>query len=469
MWNFSKFKNKIALLDSNNEKIYYKDLISYSKKISKKIREKSLTLILIDNSLTSTICYVSLLNKKKPILILNQNISNKFLNNILKKYEPENICVSSKYYQKKIFKNYKSIFNFREFEFLTLKTKNNFQVKNDIGLLVTTSGSTGSVKFVRQTYANLKFNTLSIINYLKLNEKNITITTLPLSYTFGMSIINTHLKVGSKILVTNRSLFEKEFWKLFKSNNINTIYGVPYTYEILDKLNFFSKNNFNLRLIGQAGGKISDNLQKKIGNYSKKYNKKFFIMYGQAEATTRISYLPYQNVLKKIGSIGVPINGGRINLLSNNSIVYKKNSIGEIVYEGKNVCMGYASRKLDINKSDEWKGKIFTGDLAKRDKDGYYFIVGRKKRFTKIYGINVNLDELENLLKLKFSDSDFAVISKVNKIIIFTSIKKLKEKIFSYILKNIDLNINSFEIISPKKIPKLSNGKNNYKLLSNHS
>ena len=155
--------------------------------------------------------------------------------------------------------------------------------------------------------------------------------------------------------------------------------------------------------------------------------------------------------------------------MSNNSIVYKKNSIGEIVYEGKNVCMGYASRKLDINKSDEWKGKIFTGDLAKRDKDGYYFIVGRKKRFTKIYGINVNLDELENLLKLKFSDSDFAVISKVNKIIIFTSIKKLKEKIFSYILKNIDLNINSFEIISPKKIPKLSNGKNNYKLLSNHS
>ena len=160
MWNFSKFKNKIALLDSNNEQIYYKDLIIYSKKIAKKIREKSLTLILIDNSLTSAICYVSLINKKKPILILNQNISNKFLSNILKKYEPENIFVSSKYYQKKIFKNYKFFFNFREFEFLTLKTKNDFQVKNDIGLLVTTSGSTGSVKFVRQTYANLKFNTL---------------------------------------------------------------------------------------------------------------------------------------------------------------------------------------------------------------------------------------------------------------------------------------------------------------------
>ena len=192
-------------------------------------------------------------------------------------------------------------------------------------------------------------------------------------------------------------------------------------------------------------------------------------MYGQAEATTRISYLPYQNVLKKIGSIGVPINGGRINLLSNNGIINKKNLLGEIVYEGKNVCMGYASEKLDINKSDEWKGKIFTGDLAKRDKDGYYFIVGRKKRFAKLYGISVSLDEIENLLKSKFSVADFAVISKLNKILIYTSILKLKEKIINYLIKNVDLNINSFEIIFLKRIPKLVSGKTNYKILLDNS
>lgn len=467
MWNFSRYKNRLALLNSNNEKIYYQDLIIYSKKISKKIREKTLTLILIDNSLTSTICYVSLLNKKRPILILNQNISKKFLKNIIKKYEPENVCIPTKSYSKKIYKNYKSNFKFREFEFLKSKLKDNFKVKHNIGILATTSGSTGSVKFVRQTYDNLKSNTLAIINYLKLNERNITITTLPLSYTFGMSIINTHLRVGSTILVTKKTLFEKKFWKLFKHNNINTIYGVPYTYEILDRLNFFLKNNFNLKLIAQAGGKLSENLQKKIGKYSKTYNKKFFVMYGQAEATTRISYLPYKNVLNKVGSIGVPIDGGKINLVNNNKIVNKKNSTGEIVYEGKNVCMGYASGKLDINKNDEWKGKIFTGDLAKRDADGYYFIVGRKKRFAKIYGINVNLDEIENLIKLKFDKFDFAVTSKGNKILIYTSAKKLIKKIFIYITKIIDLNINSFEIIFLKKIPKLSNGKNNYKVLLN--
>ena len=468
MWDFSRYKNRIALLNCNNEKIYYQDLIIYSKQIAKKIREKTLTLILVDNSLTPAVCYISLLNKKRPMLILNQNISNKFLNNIIKKYEPENICLSNKSYLKKNYKNYKSNFKFREFQFLKSKSEDNFKVKHDIGLLVSTSGSTGSVKCVRQTYGNLNSNTLAIIKYLKLNETNTTITTLPLSYTFGMSIINTHLKVGSKILVTKKSLFEKKFWKVFKNNNINTIYGVPFTFEILDKLNFFLINNSNLKLIAQAGGKISENLQKKIGNYSKKYNKMFYVMYGQAEATTRISYLPYKNVLKKIGSIGVPIDGGRMSLVNNNKIVRKKNSIGEIVYEGKNVCMGYASRKSDINKNDEWNGKIFTGDLAKQDNDGYYFIVGRKKRFAKIYGKNINLDEIENLIKLKFDTSDSAVISKGNKIIIYTSVKKLIKKIFIYITKVFDLNINSFEVIFLKKIPKLSNGKNNYNFLSNN-
>ena len=157
-----------------------------------------------------------------------------------------------------------------------------------------------------------------------------------------------------------------------------------------------------------------------------------------------------------------------MSLVNNNKIVRKKNSIGEIVYEGKNVCMGYASSKSDINKNDEWDGKIFTGDLAKQDNDGYYFIVGRKKRFAKIYGKNINLDEIENLIKLKFDTSDAAVISKGNKIIIYTSVKKLIKIIFIYITKVFDLNINSFEVIFLKKIPKLSNGKNNYNFLSNN-
>ena len=336
--------------------------------------------------------------------------------------------------------------------------------------MTTTSGSTGSVKFVRQSYNNIKSNTCSIVKYLKLNKGNVTITNLPLSYTFGMSIINTHLEVGSKIVVTKKTIFERKFWNVFKINQINTIYGVPYTYEILDKLNFFSKNTVSLKLLAQAGGKITEKLQKKLKVYTHKYKKLFFIMYGQAEATTRISYLPYKKLGKKIGSIGISIPDGKIKLIDVNSrIIKSENRIGEIVYEGKNVCMGYALSRQDINKKDQWNGKIFTGDLAKRDKEGYYYIIGRKKRFIKIYGLSINLDEIENLLKSKFSFSDFAVISSENKIRIFSSTPSIKEKVLNYLKKYIDIHIKSFEIVFIKKIPTLSNGKNNYKILLDYS
>ena len=150
--------------------------------------------------------------------------------------------------------------------------KDTFEIKNNLSILATTSGSTGSAKLVRQSYNNIKSNTYSIIKYLKLNKDNITITNLPLSYTFGMSIINTHLEVGSKIVITKKTVFEKFFWELFKIHQINTIYGVPYTYEILDRLNFFSKNTKNLKLLAQAGGKITETLQRKIYLYINRYN-----------------------------------------------------------------------------------------------------------------------------------------------------------------------------------------------------
>ncbi len=469
MWNFYKFRNNVAFIN-NSEKIFYKDLIYYSSKIEKKLRKKSLTLLLTDNSVDSIICYVSLVKKRFPILILDKKISKNFLKKIIAAYKPENICCEVK---DNFFENNKDFlinFKLRNFKFLKNKEKDKFEVKNNLSILATTSGTTGSFKLIRQSYHNITSNTSSITRYLKLNKNHITITNLPLSYTFGMSIINTHLEVGSKIIVTTRTIFEKEFWKLFKVNNINIIYGVPYTYEILDKLKFFSKNISSVKLFAQAGGKINEKLQKKIGLYIRKYKKLFFIMYGQAEATTRISYLPPKQFSKKLGSIGLPIPGGKIKLVGKNNLVIKKPKIvGELVYQGKNVCMGYTYNRHDLNKKNQWNGQIFTGDLAKRDSEGYYYIVGRKKRFAKIYGISVNLDDIENLLKSKFSLLNVAVISSKNKIKIFSSIKGISNEIYNFLRKNINIPVSSFDIAFIKKIPQLKNGKNNYKLLSNYS
>ncbi len=469
MWNFNKFRNNIALIDEK-DKVFYRDLIINSAKIEKKLRKKSLTLMLADNSIGSIVCYVSLIKKRFPVLILDHRITTKFLKDILKLYKPENICLPNKNSFFKRNKDFKFVYKFKSFKFLKNIKKDPFKVNDNLSILATTSGSTGSVKLIKQSYNNIKSNTSSILQYLKLNKNSVTITNLPLSYTFGMSIINTHLQVGSKIVVTKRTMFEKKFWKVFKKNQINTIYGVPYTYEILDKLNFFSKNTPSLKLFAQAGGKITEKFQKKINLYIEKYKKFFFIMYGQAEATTRISYLPYEKFAKKIGSIGVPIVGGKIKLVDeNNRIIKKANTVGEIVYKGKNVCKGYVFDRNDINKKDQWNGKIFTGDLAKRDKEGFYYIVGRKKRFSKIYGLNINLEEIENLLKTKFNSPDFATIPSTNKIKIFTSIQDTDKKILDCLKKNTNIHISSFKTFFVKKIPKLINGKIDYKELSNYS
>ena len=185
-------------------------------------------------------------------------------------------------------------------------------------LLLTTSGSNCSQKLVRLSDQNLFSNAQSIINYLSLDVNEKPITTLPMHYSFGLSIINSHLISGATILLTKRSLFEKKFWEFFHSSNPTSISGTPYIFDILNKLRFFKKDFSSVKTITQAGGKLNIEMNELILNYCDKNNKKFYVMYGQTEASPRISYLPPQNSRKKIGSIGIPIPDGKLSLIDSN-------------------------------------------------------------------------------------------------------------------------------------------------------
>ena len=320
-------------------------------------------------------------------------------------------------------------------------------------LLMSTSGTTGSPKFVKQSYSNVLSNTQEIIKYLGINSKHITITSLPISYVYGLSVINSHLFAGSTIILTNCSMVEKKFWDLIATFKVNSFSGVPYNYSIIEKI--FKKSIPNsLKYTTQAGGKMNNVLLKNIIKIYKKNKIKLIQMYGAAEATSRMSYLNWKNVDKKIGSIGKPIPGGKFYLIDNNSKVIKENDKkGELVYQGKNVCMGYAQKLSDLSLSDLNSGLLKTGDIAYRDNDGFYYIVGRKNRYTKIYGIRVDLSELELILLKKGID---AIMSegRENKInIYFKSSKNIKKGI-KYISKITSININVFvsKILSKKNL-----------------
>ena len=202
------------------------------------------------------------------------------------------------------------------------------------------------------------------------------------------------------MLLSKRGLMEKEFWNMLKEQKATSMSGVPYTFEMLHRLRFQRMNLPDLRTITQAGGKLNDNLIEFFALHAQKTGQRFFVMYGQTEATARMSYLPYQQTLNKIGSIGIPIPGGRFILMDDlGNEISEAGKSGELVYFGENVSLGYAESRDDLLLGDENEGCLATGDIAQVDSDGYYYIVGRKKRFIKIFGNRVNLDASEQLLK----------------------------------------------------------------------
>ncbi|NQU86495.1 MAG: AMP-binding protein, partial [Mariniphaga sp.] len=354
-----------------------------------------------------------------------------------------------------------------KFDYSLVKLNNSckFTLHNELALLLTTSGSTGSPKLVKLSYKNILSNAKSISEYLQIDKSERPITALPMHYSFGLSILNSHLINGATILLTDKSLIEKEFWLFFKTNEATSLSGIPYSFEILKKLRFFSMDLPSLKTITQAGGKLNDDLNREFSEYCNNAGKRFFVMYGQTEATARMSYLPYEYSILKLGSMGIAIPGGEFSLINENGEqIEEHDKAGELVYRGDNVSMGYAVAGEELQKDDENKSVLITGDMAKRDRDGFYYIVGRKKRFIKLFGNRVNLDETERLLKNIIPDC--ACAGQDDKMVIYITDKKLKEDVKNYITSKTGINSKAFEIKFIKKIPKNSSGKTIYSNLA---
>jgi Acyl-CoA synthetases (AMP-forming)/AMP-acid ligases II len=191
-----------------------------------------------------------------------------------------------------------------------------------------------------------------------------------------------------------------------ENRKITYFTGVPYSFEILQKLRFFRMNLPDLQIITQGGGKLDSELFKQCGEYAKNFGKKFIATYGQTEGTARMAFLDPDYALEKIGSIGKAIPNGKLSIIDNNGVeTFDGEATGEMIYRGDNVTLGYAYCAEDLSKGDENNGILHTGDIAHRDKDGFYFIVGRMKRFLKIFGLRIGLDEIEHLVKSNF-DTD---------------------------------------------------------------
>ena len=447
-WNFNRInKNNIALIDESEHQITYEQL---NDAIDQFILElpsfKSLIFLKVKNTYKSIVGYLACLRGGHPFLLIDSKIESSLLAQLIDIYEPN--CL---------------------IEELTLTGLNKVRkiFHTDLAMLLSTSGSTGTPKLVRLSTQNIISNTLSIVEYLAISERDCAITMLPMNYSFGMSIINTHLCAGARIVLNDCHLFDQKFWERVKTYHVTTLTGVPFSYQLLKRLDYSRFDTSSVRYLTQAGGKLDVDTLRYFSEKCAALGQKFIVMYGQTEASPRISYVPAKKLSSKIGSIGIAVPNGRLFLNDSYDVEITTPFVeGQLTYSGPNVMLGYAENCLDLQKGNTQQNVLSTGDIGYFDDDQFFYITGRIKRFIKLFGLRISLDAIDNWL-LKNEIQGIAV-GKDDLLVICYELgaEKQATEARKKIACIFQINISHINTVIIDKIPRINGGKVDYKTLN---
>jgi long-chain acyl-CoA synthetase len=414
---------------------------------------KTLGLLLAKNTVDCLIVYLAALNADNALILLDADLNPDLLQTFVSTYEPDWV------YTTDLRQNIAGYSASPERGLLSKVKAQDLEIHSDLALLLNTSGSTGSPKLVRLTLANLEANAAAIAEYLALGAQSRPITSLPMPYSYGLSVINSHLHVGGSIVFTEDGVLRREFWTAVDRYRCSSIAGVPYTYQLLLQAGMLNKLGASLNTLTQAGGRLDEEFIRQMIAVTEMRNSRFFVMYGQTEATARISYVPPDRLWDKVGSVGIAIPGGLLTV---------DEQTGELLYRGPNVMMGYAETQQDLTKPDELNGMLRTGDLARQDVDGFFYITGRLKRFLKIFGKRFNLDEVERILgtRLQRPIACFGTDDKLMIGVESSGDADSSARIFELMHSMFELSRTAFQVVVLEQIPRTGNGKVDYQSLT---
>lgn len=452
----NKPKDRIAVIDDNSSRLTYGEICDFSARFGNAISDRALIFIMSGNSIGSLLGYVGALSSGIVPLMLSAKTDTSLYEKLLKEYSPAYIWAPDDMVSKF---GYASV-GFAEHGYVLMKTGfASPRMHKDLALLLSTSGSTGSPKLVRHSYRNIEANAYNVLRLFGLTENERPMVVLPMHYTMGLSVIASHLLAGATLILSGRSLLDKGFWQMMREQKVTSFTGVPYSYELLSKLRFFRMDLPHLHTITQGGGKMSEDLFKACADYAEQNGKRFIATYGQTECTARMAYLPPELASSKTCSIGIAEPGGQLSIIDNEgNETFEGKAEGEMVYRGENVTMGYATCAEDLQKGDENHGVMHTGDIARRDADGCYFIVGRKKRFLKIFGLRIGLDEVEALVKSEF-DTDCYCKGNDEKLIIMVTKSAIAPQVISFVEEKTHLFHQNIEVQEIDEIKRNETGK----------
>jgi len=259
-----------------------------------------------------------------------------------------------------------------------------------------TSGTTSSPRVVRVTHKNIKANTDSIITCLDLTDTERIMVVLPFYYCFGTSLLHTHLRVGGSLALCNSFIYPQTALDLMESENCTGFAGVPSMYQTLLRDSAFPRREFpHLRKIQQAGGKLPPILIQELMEC--RPNSQIYIMYGQTEATARLSILPPELLRSKLGAVGRGIPGTELQVVGESGGDVAPGEVGEIIARGDNISPGYLNNP-EANSAKFVDGSLHTGDLATVDADGFIYIVDRTADFIKSHGYRVSSQQVEETI-----------------------------------------------------------------------
>ena len=464
MFDLLKYKHNLAVVTDRKESLTYGDLSREVEKFATAFLSKGLVFTLCENLLGSFVGYVACMNRHIPQVLLDGSKDLELVLKLIDIYQPEYIWLPTRRISE-IGGN--TIYSYQEYSLQQMSynpSSEHKDINSELLLCLTTSGSTGSPKLVRLSERNLESNAESIAEYLRITSDERPVTTLPMYYSYGMSVINSHLITGATILLTDKAVLQREFWSFMKEQRATSIAGVPYTYEMLKRLRFFRMDLPDLKTMIQAGGKLNAAYVKEYVDYAKQNVKEFIVMYGQTEASPRMSYLPFEKAVEKNASIGIAIPGGELSVVNaDGKLITEPEVEGELLYKGENVCLGYAEGREDLSKGDENNGVLHTGDVAKFDSDGFFYITGRMKRFVKVWGNRTNLDATEQLVKAITPNCACGGVDDL--ITVFVTEDGLEERIVDLLVEKTGFNPRAFQVKKIDSIPVKTSGKIDYPAL----